>query len=175
MRIQTALLAGLVLLLGCTGARDLPVDIVLEDATAEETAPLAGSALLQRRQQLERAQGDLVRFHETVGDLVHRRDRDGKARFEQFLHAYFGLHLDPLLRAEWQSRHAEVMALDANLRLLKAQILIRLRETAQAERVLAELTHRFRGREDILVSYPIGRQTPLGEALEKIKSAKWKG
>ena len=51
----------------------------------------------------------------------------GLVLFTGFLDAYMGLHLDPMLGSEWQSRHPELMGLDANLRLMKAVVLIQMR------------------------------------------------
>jgi hypothetical protein len=41
--------------------------------------------------------------------------------------------------------------------------------------VLDETAHRYAGREDMLVGYPLGGQSRLGDALEAIRSKKWGG
>jgi hypothetical protein len=95
--------------------------------------------------------------------------------FSNFLSAYMGLHLDPLLRSEWQSRHPELMALDANLRLAQAEVLIQMRDPRRVQAVLDEIRSRFGGRDGMLVESPSGGQGTLRDALKRLSSSKWKG
>jgi hypothetical protein len=67
------------------------------------------------------------------------------------------------------------MALDAGLRLAQADVLIQMRQTGRAQQVLDELARRFPGREGMLVEYPIGGQTTLGQALQALRERKWRG
>ena len=92
-----------------------------------------------------------------------------------FLEAYLARHLAPLLRSEWQSRHPELAALDASLRLLEAEVRVELRDTGRVQEQLDELARRFAGRESLLVDYPVGKQTPLGTAIEGLRKRKWRG
>jgi len=146
-----------------------------EEPIAEETTPLGGEGLALRRREMQRAYQYMGHFQTTLRGLDLREDRSGKVIFSQFLDAYMGLHLDPLLNTAWQSDHAELMALDAGLRLSKAELLIWMRLPGRAQRVIDELKKRFEGRETMLVDYPIGGQTTLGQAVEMLKLRKWRG
>jgi hypothetical protein len=148
---------------------------VAEPTRSEQNTPLGGAALAQRKQDLQRAHRDMIHFHATLESLQHRRDRNGLLLFSQFLDAYMGMHLDPLLESEWQSRQPELMALDANLRLVKAEVLIQMRAPGRVQQTLEELRERFKGREDMLVEYPIGKQGTLRDGLRKLGERKWRG
>jgi hypothetical protein len=170
LAVACALLAG-----ACSGVRPVPEDFASGETRAEEAAPLGGTALGHERREMERAYHDLVHFQVTLESLRYRDDRKSLRRLRRFVDAYMGLHLDPLLTGQWQSRHPELMALDANLRLVKADVLIQMRDTGRAQRVIDEVEERFRGREDMLVDYPIGGQSTLGESLKRLRDSKWQG
>jgi hypothetical protein len=95
--------------------------------------------------------------------------------FSAFLDDYLGEHLDPLLAREWQSQHAEIQGLDANLRLLEADVFLLMRRPQQMQRVLDEIERRYADRPDLLVDYPVGEQSTLAEALEILERRKWTG
>jgi hypothetical protein len=159
---------------GCVS--DGPPDrLVPETQAAKASAPLAGEALGERKRDLQRAYRDVTHFQATLASLRYRRDRNGLVQFSQFLDAYLGVHLEPLLAGEWQSRHPELAALDANVRFAEAQLLVQLQLHGRAEDAMDEIARRFRGREDMLVAYPKGKQTPLGAALEQLRERKWSG
>jgi hypothetical protein len=67
------------------------------------------------------------------------------------------------------------MALDANLRFMKAQLLADMRYPRRVQQVIDDIQIRFEGRENMLVEYPIGEQRALGEALEMLREQKWQG
>jgi len=161
-------------LLGCTGATGIPEDAWIQTA-AEESAPLGGEALAMMKREMERAHRDMGHFRTTLASLRERKDRSGSIQLSKFVDAYMGLHLGPLLRSEWQSRHPELMALDANLRLATAEVLIQLRDPRRAEQVLDEITTRFAGRGSLLVEYPVGNRSTLEEALQLLNESKWRG
>lgn len=144
-----------------------------ESVEIEEEAPLGGEALAQRRMDLDRAWRDLLHFDATVQSLSDRRDSRSVALLDDFLSQYLAEHLDPLLRPAWQSTHPEVMALDANLRFMKAQILTDMRYTRKVQRAIEDIEIRYQGRESMLVQYPVGEQHPLGEALTMLREDKW--
>jgi len=170
------LLASLSLgLFACISSDGPPDQLVPEVTAAEASTPLAGEALDARKRDLERAYSDLTHFQETLTSLHYRKDRNGLVQFSQFLDAYLGVHLDPMLAGEWQSRHPELSALDANVRFAKAQLLVQLAERGRAADAMDDIATRFKGREDMLVAYPPGKQTPLGKALEQLRERKWKG
>ena len=158
---------------GCAPRHRIPEDFGIRITVAEETAPLGGSALIQRRHQMERAHRDLIHFQTTLESLHYHHDRLGVASLSRFIDAYMGLHLDGLLKHEWQSRHPEVMALDVNLRLIQASVWIRMNSNSRADHVMDDIERRFAGRESMLVEYPIGTQHTLGESLEILREAKW--
>jgi hypothetical protein len=95
------------------------------------------------------------------------------ALLDSFLDQYMGTHLDGLLRPVWQSSHPEVMALDANLRFMKAEILTQMRYTRRVQESIDDIEDRYMGRESMLVEYPVGEQRALGEALEMLRERKW--
>jgi hypothetical protein len=65
------------------------------------------------------------------------------------------------------------MALDANLRFMKAQLLANMRYTRKVQDSIDDIEKRFEGRENMLVEYPVGEQRALGEALEILRDQKW--
>jgi len=147
-----------------------------EEATGRANeAPLGGEALSQRKQDLSRALGDLGAFNRTLTSLIERRDDRGIDAMDPFVRGYFGQHLDALIRPEWTSDHPEVAAIDANLRFMKAELLIQLRHTREVQRVLDDIRQRYEGRGQMLVEYPLGEQTTIMKAIEKLKSRKWNG
>jgi hypothetical protein len=170
--LATLLLSGQ--LFGCAGGVD-PYNDGVAMALAEEEAPLGGEALSRRRMDLTRAWRDLLHFDETMQSLVDRKDGRSVALLDGYLSQYMAEHLGPLLQPRWQSSHPEVMALDANLRFMKAQILADMRYTRRVQEAIDDIQDRFAGRESMLVEYPIGEQRPLGEALEILRDRKWNG
>jgi hypothetical protein len=173
MRIAPLAAAALLPLLGCLGSEAPESHWIGTAPAAEETAPLAGAALEQRKTQLVRAQRDLRHFHTTLESLYYRDDRSGLRTMGRFADVYLSLYVDPLLAHEWQSRHPEVAVVDANLRLAKADVLLRMHQTERAEEALDELERRFDRRRDLLIEYPIGTRRSLAEALELLREGKW--
>ena len=138
----------------------------------EETS-LNGEALSQRRTDLMRAWRDLVHLDETMRGLTDRTDSPSVVLLDNFISEYMGKHLDPLLEPDWQSSHPEVMALDANLRFMKAQLLANMRYPRKVQDSIEDIENRFEGRESMLIEYPVGEQRALGEALEMLRDQKW--
>ena len=162
-------------LFACAGQTEFQDVLALEPTAAEQNTPLGGPALALRKQEMQRAHRDMLHFHTTLESLQQRKDRNGLMLFSQFLDAYMGMHLDPLLESEWQSRHPELMALDANLRLAKAEVLIQMRSPRRVQEVIEELQKRYAGREDMLVEFPIGKQGTLRDGLRRLSERKWRG
>jgi hypothetical protein len=156
-------------LAGCLGGKEPESHWLGTAPVAEETAPLAGAALEQRKERLVRAQRDLAHYQTTLESLYYRDDRDGLRRMARFADAYLSMHVDRLLAHEWQSRHPEVAVIDANLRLAKADVLLRMHQIDRARDVLDELERRFDRREDLLIEHPLGTQRKLGEALKLLR------
>ena len=149
------------------------IELADEVTATEQTAPLGGEALSQRKLEMRRATRDLVHFHATLDSLNRRRDRSGQQLFRQFVDLYLGTQVEPLVSGEWQSHHPELAAMDASLRLLTAELLIGMREPSRAEHEIESVAKRYQGHSDMIVSYPIGSQGTLQEALETLRERKW--
>lgn len=173
-RLAKGLLGSLLIaqLFGCAAGMD-PELAALEEAAAENEGPLGGEALAQRHMDLDRAWRDLRHFDETMKSLVDRRDSRSVALLDGFLEQYMAEYLNPMLRPQWQSSHPELMALDANLRFMKAQILADMRYPRKVQESVNDIEDRFYGREGMLVEFPAGTQRSLGEALEVLVEQKW--
>jgi hypothetical protein len=156
--------------LACASAQDYEVRNV-----GVSESPLGGEALVQRKYDLDRAHRDLLHFHTTLTSMVDRNDSRSISLFDDFLAAYLGEYLDPLLRAQWQSKHPELAAVDASLRFAKAELLIQMRYPRSVQETIDEIERRYTGREGLLIEYPMGRQGTLGEGLEILRDRKWKG
>jgi hypothetical protein len=135
--------------------------------------PLTGTVLLQHKQQMRRALESLFVFRLSLASLAVRRESRDQEVFADFVEAYMGMHLDRLVHGDWQSGHPELTALNANLRILKADLLIRMRERARAEAALDEIAERFRGNEGMLIEYPPGQQTSVRRALDLLRQKRW--
>jgi hypothetical protein len=174
-RVASALCLACAVSLACAGPPEGAGDLAWGETAAEESAPLGGQALATRKRELRRAHGDLLHFHATLVTLGQRRERSGAILFSQFLDAYLGLHLGPLLAGEWQSDHPELSALDASVRFAQAEVLILLRDPRRVQDVIDEIERRFEGRENMLVEYPLGSQGTLGTGLGILAGRKWRG
>ncbi len=176
VRVRTLILAvAFTVVGGCAGTPDLPEDRLWGSPRQVESTPLGGEALAMMKREMARAHGDMLHFHETLAALDARGDRSGSIQFSRFVDAYMGLHLEPLLASAWQSDHPELAALDVNLRFAVADVLIQLRDPRRVQDVIEEIESRYRGRENMLVEYPIGSQSPLSEGLRLLRERKWRG
>jgi len=160
---------------GCAGAPELRDEFAPDRTAAEESVPLGGEALAQKKSEMQRSLRDMMHFHRTLSSLAGRHDNTGFSNFAEFLDAYLGIHVDPLLSGQWQSRHPEVMALDANLRLMKAEVFIVMRDTGRVQDTIEDITSRYAGRENMLVEFPNGEQGTLSEGMQKLEQDKWRG
>jgi len=173
-RARLALLAAALAFAACR-TPSVPDALLAPEEVAAQSQPLGGQSLAQCRQELERAWRDMVHLHVTLESLRHRKDRNGLVLFSGFVDAYMGTHLDPLLEPEWQSEHPELQGLDANVRLVQAEMLMQLRSPQRMQRALDEIQRRYAGRGDMLVDYPVGAQSTLAEAIETLTTRKWRG
>ena len=152
----------------------------LKETTRREHFPGDGAAGARTRrlfplQQPLQIACDLVDFQATLQSLSDRQDGRSITLFDNFLATYIDQYLDPLLRAQWQSNHAELAAVDASLRFAKAELLIEMRYPRRVQDTIDDIQRRFKGRESLLIEYPIGKQGSLGDGLEILKDRKWKG
>jgi hypothetical protein len=141
----------------------------------ESSVPLGGEALAQRKVEMHRALSDLTAFHETMSSMIERHDSRSTGVFTSFMAQYMGTHLDPLLFPQWPSAHPELVTLDANLRFAQAEIFVQMRYPRRVQQVIDDISRRYKGRGTMLVDYPIGEQSILEDALEKLKDRKWRG
>jgi hypothetical protein len=160
-------------LAGCV-SKPAPPPLFAADP-AESGTPLGGESLAHRSELLRRAHRDLVRFRDTLETIQLRRDRDGKVLFKEFLEHYMEDHLDGLLVADWQSGHPELLGLDANIRLMQAELFMLLGDRASMSEVVETIETRYAGRMQMLVDYPAGQQNELEEALRILSRRKWWG
>ena len=174
-RARRLVLVCAALFAACASNELPPLVPLYAESAAEESSPLGGEQLAPRKHEMQSAYRDMIHFHTTLEGLNQRRDQNAFILFRGFLDEYMGVHLDRLLRSEWQSRHPELMALDANLRLIKADVLIRMHAPRRIQQVIDEVRVRFEGRGDMLVDYPVGSQGTLEEALEILGKRKWRG
>jgi len=170
---QVVLMVALcVVTLGCAA---IPEE---EDARVQAMAaesPLGGAALDQRKIDLGRAYRDMAHIHRTMQSLIDRRDGRALSELDRFVDRYLEVHLGPLLRAEWQSSHPELMARDASLRFLQAEVLIQMKYPRRVQLVRDEIERRYQGQHDLLIEYPIGKQGTLQQGLEILATRKWRG
>jgi hypothetical protein len=150
-------------------------EVSIQQINADDSTPLGGEALEQRKVEMQRALSDLVAFQETMSSMIERRDSRSISVFDGFMSTYMGTHLDPLLQPEWPSGHPELISLDANLRFAQAEILLQMRYPRRVQKVINDIDRRYSGRGNMLVNYPIGEQSTLQEALELLKDRKWRG
>lgn len=146
-----------------------------EAGSRAEEAPLGGEALAQRKLDMQRALGDLGAFNQTLTSLIERRDDAGIEAMEPFVLGYIGQHLDLLIAPTWPSNHPEMAAVDANLRFMKAELLIQLRRTRDVQKVIDDIRERYASRQQMLVDYPLGQQSTVAGGIEKLKNRKWNG
>ena len=172
--VQLAILAGslCIVALGCAAPNP---GYVQRDHVMSDESPLGGAALDQRKHDLGRAYRDMVHIHRTMQSLIDRKDGRALSELDRFVDRYIGVHLDPLLRAQWQSTHPELMARDASLRFLQAEVLIQMRYPRRVQDVRDEIERRYMGQSDLLIEYPIGKQGTLQQGLEILATRKWKG
>ena len=170
------LVGALAALLGCAsddGARpSLDLDAELPK---DVNTPLGGVSLSQRRLELVRTQADMGHFLATLDSLQLRRDQNGQVLFKGFVDEYLGTHVDPMLKTDMHSKQPELAGLDATIRLLEAEMLTKLRSPARAQKTIDELERLYKGREDMLVDWPIGKKTTLEKAMRLFDDQKWRG
>lgn len=156
---------------GCAGTPEVRPQYAFE----VEEGPLGGAALEQRKHDLDRAYSDMVHIHRTMQSLIDRDDGRALSQLDRFVDRYLAVHLEPLLRSEWQSTHPELMARDASLRFVEAEILIQMRYPWRVQIVRDEIERRYLGQSDLLIEYPIGEQGTLKHGLDILATRKWNG
>jgi hypothetical protein len=162
-----AALVSLLVGIGCARAVEDALD------SREESPEAAGQALIQRRHDLERIHSGLLALRDSVDVIRSRPDPVNRELIGDFAFAYLAMHVDPLLAPGWQSASPALEGLDAEMRLLEAELLMRLEHRSDAERVLDEIERRFAQRSDLVVNYPVGKQSSLTEAVRIARAPRW--
>lgn len=167
--LALALLAGLG---GCASMDPVPLE---EAALARSTKPLGGQTLAEKHREMERTRDDLSRHLKTLDAMRLRGDSNGIVLFEEFIDQYMNEHVDPLLARDWTSHHPELAGLDAGIRLVSIELLSKLRMPNRASAMIDDVKLRYRGREDVMVEYPVGKRSSLTDALEMVEDEAWRG
>jgi len=134
----------------------------------EMTGPLTGEALAQRKIEMRRAARDLVQFGATVETMRLRRDRD-RDDFEDFVAHFLRERVDPLFAGTETNEDPELAVLDAELRLVKAELLIETTDYWNAGDVIDQVEDRYGDRQSMLVRFPVGRQSTIAESIEYLR------
>ncbi len=171
---QRTLLALVVSGVLCACATMDPVP--LENAErVRSSKPLGGQTLAEKHSELARTYSDLQRHLRTLDSLQLRGERNGLVLFREFLDEYLDDHVDPLLARDWTSNHPELAGLDAGIRFVSIELLSKVKDLRRAGTMIDDVRLRYRGREDVLVDYPVGKRTPLRSALEIVEEQEWRG
>ncbi len=169
LAIVAAALAAVVALPACSTAPVLGRDTARATAPEKEMGgPLSGEALAQRKIEMRRASRDLVHFGATVETMRLRRDRD-RDDFQDFMDRFLGDRVDPLLVGTDSSDDPELAVLDAELRLVKAELLIETKDFWQAGDVIDTVEDRYGERRSMLVRFPVGKQSTIAESIEYLR------
>lgn len=170
LAFSLALLGGL----GCSsgGYTPVPPNFALGTSSGEDASPLAGATLDHRRRLLERRFADLAQIAEALEQSEYRGEKPAVVQLRRFADAYVGMHVDPLLAETWQSRHPELVALDAALRLRNADLLVRMHENDRARHAVDQIEKLYEGRMDMLVEFPSGVQRSLRDSLKDVREGK---
>jgi hypothetical protein len=156
---------------GCANYQPVP----LEDVEMTRISkPLGGETLAEKHREMQRTHSDLVRHLKTLDSMDRRGDEDGIQLFKTFFYGYMDEHVEPLLAKGWTSHHAELGGLDAGIRFVAVEVLSKLEAPHRAEALIDDLKLRFRGREDLMVDYPVGRRSKLDKALELVEEQYWR-
>ena len=111
----------------------------------------------------------LIHYRDTFETLRRRRDGNGLTLFRQFAENYMDSHLQPILDADWQSDHPELLGMDANIRLVQAECYMLMSKPGKMQKVLNGIEDRYKGRETMLVDYPVGELERQEKEREKLR------
>ncbi len=166
--LLTALSCTCLLMLSACAGRWTGSDYYQAQPVATEAdRQVSGEALAQRKQSLRRVHRDLKSIHATAESLRRHRELEGIAAFEGFVHPYFREHVEPLLD-EADGWHPELQLLQANLLFAQAAVLIELRDTARLSNLTRRIGKRFQGKKNLLIEYPLGKESTLEHALRDL-------
>lgn len=147
-----------------------PVDPILgPKLSAEPPPPLGGASLAKARDELLRAERELIHFQKTLVSLRLRSDVDGHNRFRRYVWEHLVQQVDPMLARAWPSEHLELAALDAQLRLMKVEVLLQMGHPLLCQRAINDIRRRFPDTERIVVTTPTAGDATLEEALMAVQ------
>lgn len=132
------------------------------------SGPLSGEALAQRKIEMRRSARDLVHFGATVETMRLRRD-SGRDAFEEFLDRFLASRVDPLFEGTESNDDPELAVLDAELRLMKAELLIETKDYWSAGDVIDSVESRHGARRSMLVRFPVGEQSTIAASIEYLR------
>ena len=142
------------------------------EAAEEEELPLRGDELAQRKLSLARAYSDMEHFQDTLVSLRYRKNRNGTILFVSFLESYMATYLDPLLANRWQAGHPDMKRLDANARFAQTELLRQMRDGRRVRRNIKDIKRLYKDSDSLVIDYPYGTKTPLGESLVILRKGK---
>jgi hypothetical protein len=134
----------------------------------EIAGPLSGEALAQRKIEMRRSARDLVHFGATVETMRLRRDR-GRGDFEEFLDRYLADRVDPLFIGSESNDDPELAVRDAELRLMKAELLIETKDFWNAGDIIDSVESRYGERRSMLVRFPVGQQSTIAASISYLR------
>ena len=162
-------------LAGALGGCASYVPVPLEDVESTRISkPLGGETLAEIHREMQRTHDDLVRHLKTLDSMNLRGDDDGFVLFKTFFYGYMDDHVEPLLAKDWTSHHPALGGLDAGIRFVAIEVLSKLDSPHRAEALIDDVKLRFRGREDLMVDYPVGKRSKLDKALELVEDEYWR-
>lgn len=167
-------LAGAILALALGGGCATGEYYESRPAVIESRSHADGQVLAQRKLKMRRAQQDLVHVRATLQNLRRHRDAAGLDRLAPFVRTYLDDYVSELLSRESGAWHPELVPLDANLHFAAAAVRMELGDRLELERLIGQIEQRFEDSQSLLVEYPIGEQSTLGQALEALKRERWK-
>ncbi|MGH0038323.1 MAG: hypothetical protein ACQGVK_25095 [Myxococcota bacterium] len=134
----------------------------------EIAGPLSGEALAQRKIEMRRSAKDLVHFGATVETMRLRRDR-GRGDFQEFMDRFLADRVDPLFHGTESTDDPELAVLDAELRLMKAELLIETKDFWSAGDIIDSVESRYGGRRSMLVRFPVGQQSTIAASIDYLR------
>ena len=156
---------------GCASYEPVPLEDV---EMSQASTPLGGETLAEMHRELQRTRDDIARTLKTLDSMLLRDDEDGIQLLKDSFYRYMDDHVEPLLAKDWTSHHPALGGLDAGIRFVAIEVLSKLESPHRAEALIDDVKLRFRGREDLMVDYPIGHRSNVTKALELVEEQYWR-
>jgi hypothetical protein len=156
---------------GCASYEPVPLEDV---ELSQASKPLGGETLAEKHREMERTRNDIARTLKTLDSMRLRHDEDGIQLLKGSFYRYMDDHVEPLLARDWTSHHPELGGLDAGIRFIAIEVLSKLDSPHRAEALIDDVKLRFRGREDLMIDYPVGHRSNVTKALELVEEQYWR-